>query len=642
MKKKRALGPWLMAGAVVLSIASQVEAQTIPSAPVILINRESGQCAVVPNDAAAQGLKLNQQPCRGAAGESWAMQPVPGGYRIASRLDGLCLGVVDRSLADGAAVEQRACNGDAAQTWIAQVDEGWVDLVASHSGLCLSVDGSPRTAGATLIQAGCAYANRQRWTVSDAPLPSAWSGVIKLPLVPAAAAGLPNGKILTWSAYQPLGYGGDHGLTKTAIFTPATQKSTQATVSNTGHDMFCPGTAQLADGRVLVNGGSSSAKTSIFDPGPGVWTTASQMSIPRGYEGDTLLPSGEVLTLGGSWNGGRGGKDAEVWNERGGWRRLPGVPVEPFIGPDPAGVYRGDNHLWLQAWRDGWVFHAGPAARMHWIDTSGQGGVLDAGPRGDDAYAINGNAVAYDTGRILTLGGAPAYNDGASTDAAYLIDIRGGPSQPVGLRKLAPMTFPRSMHNSVVLPNGQVVIVGGLNTSLPFSDTSPVLMAELWDPKSERFVRLSPMKTPRSYHSVALLLFDGRVLVGGGGLCGRCLVNHPNVEILTPPYLLNADGSAAARPTILSAPYTTTWGRMITVRTNRTVKSFALMRLGTATHSLDNDQRRIPLTIRGGSPASGYRMIVPDDRGTVLAGNYMLFALDLRDTPSVASPIAVR
>ena len=104
MKKNRAFWPWLMAGAVVLSIASQVEAQTIPSAPVILVNRESGQCAVVPNDAATPGLKLNQQPCRGAAGENWTMQPVPGGYRIASRLDGLCLGVVNRSVADGAAV----------------------------------------------------------------------------------------------------------------------------------------------------------------------------------------------------------------------------------------------------------------------------------------------------------------------------------------------------------------------------------------------------------------------------------------------------------------------------------------------------------------------------------------------------------
>ncbi|MGT2489831.1 Kelch repeat-containing protein [Cupriavidus basilensis] len=72
-----------------------------------------------------------------------------------------------------------------------------------------------------------------------------------------------------------------------------------------------------------------------------------------------------------------------------------------------------------------------------------------------------------------------------------------------------------------------------------------MLTPELWDPATEKFQKLAAMATPRTYHSVALLLRDGRVLSGGGGLCGGCTTNHPNVEILTPPYLLNADGSAA-------------------------------------------------------------------------------------------------
>ena len=32
----------------------------------------------------------------------------------------------------------------------------------------------------------------------------------------------------------------------------------------------------------------------------------------------------------------------------------------------------------------------------------------------------------------------------------------------------------------------------------------------------------------------ALMLPDGRVLTGGGGLCGGCSVNHPNTETFSP------------------------------------------------------------------------------------------------------------
>ena len=43
------------------------------------------------------------------------------------------------------------------------------------------------------------------------------------------------------------------------------------------------------------------------------------MNIPRGYNASTLLADGSVLTLGGSWSGGVGGKHGEIWTAR---RRL--------------------------------------------------------------------------------------------------------------------------------------------------------------------------------------------------------------------------------------------------------------------------------------------------------------------------------
>ena len=138
-------------------------------------------------------------------------------------------------------------------------------------------------------------------------------------------------------------------------------------------------------------------------------------------------------------------------------------------------------------------------------------------------------------------------------------------------------------------------------------------MAELWDPHTEKFTRLAPMTTPRNYHSVALLMLDGRVFVGGGGLCAaRATCNHPDAEILTPPYLLNADRTLRSRPGIISAPPAASWGDPVTVETNAAVAAFALVRMAAATHSVNNDQRRIPLRIDGGTPTPGY---VLDDPG---------------------------
>ena len=116
-----------------------------------------------------------------------------------------------------------------------------------------------------------------------------WSGAIGFPLVPAAAAQLPNGKLLTWSAYHPGSFVGGTGQTQTAILDPATSAVSQRTVTETGHDMFCPGTAMLPDGRVQVTGGNDSGKTAST-PANDTWTTGPTMTIPRGYHGRRRCP----------------------------------------------------------------------------------------------------------------------------------------------------------------------------------------------------------------------------------------------------------------------------------------------------------------------------------------------------------------
>jgi galactose oxidase len=149
---------------------------------------------------------------------------------------------------------------------------------------------------------------------------------------------------------------------------------------------------------------------------------------------------------------------------------------------------------------------------MHWITTTGNGSITASVQRGDDEDAMNGNAIMYDIGKILTLGGAKNYENGAVSNRAYIININGSEAT---VKRTDDMQFARALVNSVVLPNGEVVVVGGQTSVKLFSDDFHVLEAEIWSPRTETFRTLTRMRVPRTYHSVALLLKDGRVWAAG-------------------------------------------------------------------------------------------------------------------------------
>jgi galactose oxidase len=201
--------------------------------------------------------------------------------------------------------------------------------------------------------------------------------------------------------------------------------------------------------------------------------------------------------------------------------------------------------------------------------------------------------------------------------------------------RVADMAYRRTFGNSVVLPDGSVVVLGGQAHAKAFTDTGAVQVPELWDPATGRFTLLAPEAVPRTYHSVAVLLPDGRVFSGGGGLCGSCTTNHPDAQILTPPYLLNSDGSERTRPVIVNAPATASHGSTITVRTSGSTPRFSLVRTSAVTHSVNTDQRRVPLSATTADEVT-YTMPIPGDRGVVLPGYHLLFALTADGTPSVA------
>ncbi len=464
-----------------------------------------------------------------------------------------------------------------------------------------------------------------------------WSAPVNLPLVPAAAAVLPTGRVLTWSSYRGDVFGyGESGQTETALFDPVTGAVSARTVSETGHDMFCPGIAFLPDGRLLVQGGSSDDKTSLYDAGTESWSSGLPMAVPRGYQSAATLGNGKVFVLGGSWDDGvtaSTSKNGELWTPTG-TRVLPGAPVAPVVTADRAGTYRADNHAWLFAWTGNRVFHAGPSRAVGWYGTDGDGSWTRTGTRGTQD-TMNGAAAMYDTGKILTVGGAPDYSDAVATDAAHLIDLTAGPEPTI--TTLPRMHSARSFASSVVLPDGTVLVVGGQAYAKIFTDATAAMRPELFDPATRTFTELAPMAIPRTYHSFAVLLPDARVLVGGGGLCGDCDTNHPDVQVFTPPAL---DGHEATRPVVTGAPTVAAVGQSISVTTDRPVSSYALIRRSTSTHSVDTDQRRVslPVLARAGTTST---LQLPADPGVLVPGAWMLFALDAQGVPSVAASVRV-
>ena len=160
-------------------------------------------------------------------------------------------------------------------------------------------------------------------------------------------------------------------------------------------------------------------------------------------------------------------------------------------------------------------------------------------------------------------------------------------------------------------------MIGGQTETLLFSDQYAVMKAEIFDPVTKQFTALSAMKVPRTYHSMAILMIDGRVLVAGGGLCGGCPGNHRDFEIFVPPYLTNGE-EMATQPVIQSAPDSFTPGSLIAVTMDKS-HTFALIRTSAVTHAVNNDQRRIPLSVSSKSGKT-FTLQIPSNLNVAITG----------------------
>jgi hypothetical protein len=478
----------------------------------------------------------------------------------------------------------------------------------------------------TQIRSGAASRATAAAVAADPGQAGQWGPVADWPVVGIHVALLPNGKVLAWDSV------GDratetfpvHDFTRATVYDPATGAQTPATV-DTGFNIFCAGFAHLFDGSLFIAGGNKDqqlngiVQTHLFNPANNDWSLGPNMAAGRWYPSVTPLTNGEMLIT-------EGGPDTpEVRKTDGSLRTLSTASLNLPLYP------------WLDVAPDGRVLYSGPDQTLRKLDPAGGGSWQSFGQR-DGINRSYGSRAVYDVGKTLVAGGGPSSND------ARVIDTNGATPQ---VSATSPMAFGRRQHNLTLLADGSVLATGGNSTGAALVDMNGgVYNAERWDPASGQWTTLAAQAVTRQYHSTALLLPDGRVLSAGGGICGTCdQVGYlaKNAEIFTPPYLFKKDGSGqlAPRPEITSAPGTVGYGTsfQITTPNAASIRKVGLMKLGSQTHSVEMEQRYVPLGFTAGSGT--LTASVPANVNVAVPGVYMLFIVDSAGVPSVAKVVTL-
>lgn len=152
----------------------------------------------------------------------------------------------------------------------------------------------------------------------------------------------------------------------------------------------------------------------------------------------------------------------------------------------------------------------------------------------------------------------------------------------------------------------------------------------------------APATVARLYHSVALLLPDGRVVAAGGNPDKGSQVNwlppdpleEMRLELFSPPYLFKKN----SRPVVLNVQQEIKYGSNVVIRTAQPnqIKWINLIKPGLTTHSFNSTQRLVDVPFTT-APPDVLNAAIPNDRASAPSGWYMLFVTDNDGVPSVAS-----
>ena len=468
------------------------------------------------------------------------------------------------------------------------------------------------------------------FTMLDAPALRAQAGAVgqwttlpyTMPINPVHMALMNNGKVLIVS-----GSGNVAAETnfRSAVWDPRAE--TIVVTQSLPWDMFCNGMVTLPDGRVFVNGGNlqydpfhGHRKNAAFDPATGLFTDLENMAHGRWYPTTTTLGDGRVMSFSGLSETGGTNTAVEIYTAGSGWS-----PEYPAGWTPP--LYPRMHLL-----PDGNVLYSG----------SGTGSrIFNTAAKTWSAVVATTNYTGtrtYGTSVLLPLTPSTGYKPrvmifGGGNPATATTEILDLSAAPLRWQYGPPMSQPRIEMNATILPNGKVLAVGGSKNDEDAATAS--LNADLYDPATNTFAAAGANAYPRLYHSGSLLLPDATVLLAGGNPQRGFYESH--MEIYSPAYLFNPDGTRALRPTISAVATAVPLGSTFQLQTPDAadISSVVLVRPGAPTHAFDMDQRLVGLAYTVDSGA--LTITAPPNGNVAPPGFYMLFILNSSGVPSVAS-----
>lgn len=415
-------------------------------------------------------------------------------------------------------------------------------------------------------------------------------------------------------------------------------------------DIFCSAGVVLPDkaARQLTIGGWSLDSTfgvRLYAPdgSPGVngtndWQENQKiLSLQQGrwYPSALVLANGSVLIVGGE-TGSNAGPVPTI-------EILPSTGTKPLYmdwlnRTDPNNLYPfltvlPSGGIFVQYWNEARILDPRTFATIR-ILPNATGAVID--PRAGRNYPLEGTAVL--------LPQAAPYKDpltvlicgGATTNSVALdncVSIQPDVDRPKWT--LERMPSKRVMSCISPLPDGTYLILNGAQQGVAGFGlaTDPNLVAVLYDPVKPVGARMSVMAATsiaRLYHSEAITLLDGRVLVSGSDPQDGVHPQEVRVEVFTPPYLLNNAGKT--RPVLTVPDYSKDWvhGSRYTVQVSSTttgggVQKFSLLGSVSSTHGNSMGARTLfPAFTCSGTTCT---IQAPPDANVCPPGWYQLFYL---------------
>ena len=496
-----------------------------------------------------------------------------------------------------------------------------------------------------------------------------WTGPFNIPPGafdrPVHAAVLHTGKVLFFGL--PTGK-------NSWLWTPngAGAGTVSATANKPGDSLFCSGHSFLSDGRLLVAGGGGDGTGPrhnhgwIFDPTPSAETWAQTAGNGTPGNGDmhyfrwypTLVTMGDepgrVLVVSGDDTGGSDVQQMEVYFETSDRFELvwgPGGVGDRSADHSFPQIYPGLNLLpggevfyTPTGWHSGGCSGAAdfpaakpsgfyefqsmsPPIKATWTNIGAQDSVAEAAIDRVKGMPVLLVQPVYPYVQVMVVGGG---KDPESTTTFQMINL-----STLVPKWGSPVTLPDGLArvnvNVVGLPDGTVFVSGGR----PVAGTPPNAGAcWIYDPVAMTWQECDAVTNRRAYHSVALLLPDGRVVTAGN----ECPADT-TYEVFSPPYLFAANGTLAARPEITSLPAQVHHGHEFTIQTPSpsTIARVVLVRPMAVTHQTDSEQRVIQLTFRPTAPTELTATAPNGWHPHALAprGWYMVFLVDQQGVPSV-------